>query len=260
MRSGKTILFVDDELDSLDSFTDNFREAFEVAAVDDKNAVAKINEGTFDIVSIDIDMDTKDGIAVYRELRQVDQRSLVFVLTNLSPNDNKVKWFKSEGIEVFNKSDAKCADSIKTYIAKCEFHEVRDLSVLIIDDEKDKRDTYGELLSEIGFQKIEYCPSPEEAALLIKQREFDIYLIDMCFGQGDEKVLRGAEIVSFLKQEKQNANYAIIPISQRYLARDFLGTMGTERNLYPHFFEQPRQFVEKMQTILQRGPFRVNHA
>lgn len=260
MRSGRTILFVDDELDSIDSFTENFRDDYEVAAVDDLNVMQTINQDTYDYVSLDIDMKIKDGIEVYRELRQVEQHSFVFVLTNLPPNHKKVEWFEDEGIRVFNKSDSKCADSIKAYMEQCTFHEPKDLSVLIIDDEKDKQETYGELLTEIGFATIEYCSSPEEAAQLVARKAFDIYLVDMCYGQGDGAVLRGAEVVSLLRQKDGNLACTVVPITGRYLARDSLKTIGGDHNLYPHFFDQPAHFIEKMRKILQRGPFKVRHA
>lgn len=260
MRSGKSILFVDDEADFLDEFPPFFRQNYRVAVADDINVDQEVDKDTYDYVSLDIDMKVRDGIQVYEEVRRRDQRSRIFVLTSLPLNNKKVKWFTSQGIKVFNKSEFKCADKIKAHLERFRFNEAKDLSVLIVDDEQEQRDMYLELLGGMGFVKLETCASPEEASQLVAQRTFDIYVVDMCFGEGSEPAFRGQEVVAMVEQTKEFPNCIVIPITTRGLARSYLHSIRRSQNIKPHFLDQSKPFIKKMEDILRRGPFKVQYA
>lgn len=259
MRTGKDILFVDDELDSIDSLTDFFRDDYCVLAVDDIHVMDEVNKRTYDYVSIDIDMKRKDGIQVYTELRGIDQRSVVFVLTNLPPSHPKVKWFESQGVPVFSKSGYKTPDKIRAYMNRFRFNEPADLSVLIIDDEKHKQDIYVEVLTDIGFVHIERSNSVEAAQRLIQERTFDIYLVDMYFLEGGNLVLRGPEIISLLHHTDNYSTCVVIPISTLPRAKDSLRKITASQNIRPYFFKEQIPFGEELRKIWQRGPFGVRN-
>jgi len=260
VRNGQSILFVDDEVDFLEQFPPFFRQNYRVSVADDFNVDQEIDKNTYDYVSLDIDMNVKDGIQIYQEVRRRDQRSRIFVLTSLPLNNKKVKWFTSKGIPVFNKYEVKCADKIKAHLERFCFYEAKDLSVLIVDDEQEQQDMYVEVLEGIGFVKIETCRSPEEASQLIAQRTFDIYIVDMCFGEGAQLLFRGGEVVTMVEQTKDFPTSVVIPITTRLLARNYLKGIGKSQNIMPHFLDQSKPFIEKIEEILRRGPFKVRYA
>jgi len=87
-EGAKTILVVDDDPDTRTFLTTVLEDnGFKtVAAVDGKEALARIEEAPPDLVALDITMPEKSGVAVYRNLREDSRlKSIpVIIITGIS--------------------------------------------------------------------------------------------------------------------------------------------------------------------------------
>lgn len=261
MRTGKRILIIDDEEDWREIIRGMFdEEEFEVQAVDESEALRLINEGTYDYIFLDIMMARKSGQEVFTELRALDQRSVVIVLSNLGRNDEKVRWFIEKNVQFYTKGEDGWVENIKAYMAGFKFKDVEEVSVLIVDDEESKRETYAGLLRAHNFTDIEVCSSLEEAEQRVTEREFDVYLIDVCYREHGMPVPKGVDFITALLQQRGGGPGLIIPISTYPEVRDRLPALSTQASVRPLLLEQPEQFEEQIDTVLLRGRFLVQHA
>lgn len=84
----KTVLVVDDEPDARDYLSTVLEDhGFAVAtAQDGSEAISKVEQATPDLISLDITMPGKSGVAVYRRLKEDDQfKSIpVIIITGVS--------------------------------------------------------------------------------------------------------------------------------------------------------------------------------
>lgn len=259
MKSGQTMLIVDDQADWREILQEHFRDRYEVEAVDNRSVKAAIDSKGYDFVLLDIMMPGKNGMEVFEELRVVDQHCVVVVLSVLKGDDEKVKWFIERNIRTFSKSDDDFVAEMKSYTNRWKFKEPRDISVLVVDDDQDKRETYAELLRARGIESIELCSSLEEAEQKAMARTYDIYVVDICFREQGMPVPKGQSMVLSLLRRGQGEKSVIIPITTHDIGKDTLTGLTAHRNVHPFFFEQSRQFAEKIDSVLQRGPFMVQH-
>jgi DNA-binding response OmpR family regulator len=260
MRSGKRMLIVDDQEDWREILQEYFRDKYEVEAVDNHSVKDAIDRKGYDFVLLDIMMPGKNGMQVFEELRAVDQHCVVVLLSVLKADDEKVKWFIERNIQTFSKSDDDFVAQMNSYTDRWEFKEPGDISVLVVDDDQDKRDTYSELLRERGIESIEVCSSLEEAEQRAADRAFDIYLVDICYREQGILIPKGQRMVSSLLQKGRCERSVIIPITTEDVAKDVLRELGNHPNVYPFFYEQSVQFADKIDAVMQRGPFMVQHA
>jgi CheY-like chemotaxis protein len=93
----KTVLVVDDEPDARDYLTtvleDNGYSA--VTAKDGTEAIAKLEESVPSLVSLDITMPEKSGVAVYRKLREDERFKDVPVIIITGVSDEFEKFISS---------------------------------------------------------------------------------------------------------------------------------------------------------------------
>ena len=89
----KTVLVVDDEPDARDYLTTVLEDNgfATVIAKDGSDAIAKLEEATPDLISLDITMPEKSGVSVYRKLKE-DERLKnipVIIITGVSDEFQK---------------------------------------------------------------------------------------------------------------------------------------------------------------------------
>ncbi len=81
-------------------------EGFEVSlAFDGAEALQKLDEGSFDLLILDLIMPNVDGFAVLEALRKKDQHVQVIVATNLSQQVDIDRVKKLGAVDYFVKSD-----------------------------------------------------------------------------------------------------------------------------------------------------------
>lgn len=260
MKSGERILIVDDEKEWRDALQESFQDGYRVDVADNHSAKEVIDKNAYDFVILDIMMKGKDGKQVFEELRAVDQHCVVAVLSVLTADDEKVRWFRDRNIRAFSKN-GNFGEEIKSYLSTCEFKEPKDISALVVDDDRHNRDTYADLLREKGVGSIELCASLEEAEQKAAARTFDIYIVDICFREQGTLIPKGQGMVSLLLQNGHCERGVAIPISTEGIAKDILSELSTHRNVRPFFYDraQPEQFAEWIEGVLERGPFMVHH-
>ena len=86
----KTILVVDDDPDALDFFITVLEDNgfATVSARDGNEALTRLGEGIPDLVTLDITMPEKSGVAVYRNLREEDRFKDIPVLIITGVSDD----------------------------------------------------------------------------------------------------------------------------------------------------------------------------
>lgn len=257
MKTGKKILIIDDEAPWRKLLKTFLGQDYEVEDTDDVGFQQMLDKGTYDFVILDISMPTKNGTEVFEVLRRIDQHCVVIVLSVLSQDNEQVGWFRERNIQAFCKLEDKYIDKIRAYINTYLFKEPEDLSVLVVDDEERKRDIYVELLRGRGINDVEVYSSLEEAERGVMEKDFDIYIIDICFREETGELLpKGHKLVAQLQAQGHCANRIIVPITTKEIARDNLADL-TDINIRPIFYEQPIQFTTAIEDIIQRGPFIV---
>jgi DNA-binding response OmpR family regulator len=258
MKAGTKVLIVDDEVRWRNLLKQFLRNEYEVEDTDNFGLREKIEDSSYDFVLLDIMMPGKDGIEVFKELREVDQHCVVIVLSVLTQDSTQVQWFRSNNVQVFSKSEDRYIDKVRAYIKSYQFKNPEDLSVLIVDDEERKQNIYRALLAKIGINDIEAYQSLEEAEQRVTERDFDVYIIDICFREeGVGLVAKGQRLVALLLEQWPAANRIIIPITTEEVARDVLAELADRTNVRPLFLEQQLQFTTSIEFIVKRGPFMV---
>jgi CheY-like chemotaxis protein len=93
----KTILVVDDDPDTLTYLTTVLEDHgyATVSAKDGAEALRKINEAPPDLVTLDIAMPEKSGVAVYRALRENDQLKKIPVIITTGISEEFEKFISS---------------------------------------------------------------------------------------------------------------------------------------------------------------------
>ncbi len=95
--NAKTILVVDDEPDARDYLTTVLEDnGFAVrTAQDGTEAIAMIDQAAPDLVSLDITMPEKSGVAVYRKLKEDEQLQGIPVIVVTGISDDFKKFISS---------------------------------------------------------------------------------------------------------------------------------------------------------------------
>ncbi len=93
----KTVLVVDDEPDARDYLTTVLEDNgfATVTARDGTEAIARLEESLPDLVSLDITMPEKSGVAVYRKLKEDDRYKSVPVIIITGVSDDFQKFIST---------------------------------------------------------------------------------------------------------------------------------------------------------------------
>jgi DNA-binding NtrC family response regulator len=260
MKFDKKVLIIDDEEDFRNSFADLLREKFNVDTADNVNFTQKIKENNYNLILLDILMDGKDGDIVYDDIRKIDKGTKVVVLTHLSETNKKRLCFKEKNVPVFSKADEDISDKIIAYISSLK--KVCDLTALIVDDEKDKRSLYAEILELVGVKNIDIFSTIGKARKKINEKKnkkdkYDIYLIDICFKKRGEDEAIGCELIEFLKKKDFVKNSVLIPLTCKEVGKEKLDKIEKEENIHPLYYDVIENFKEELEHILMISPFCV---
>ena len=117
-KTPSRILIVEDERPIAKALALKFEHnGFNVKnAYDGREALSVLEEETFDVIIMDLIMPHMDGFKVMEELKKRDFKTPVFILTNLSQDDDKQKLAQLGAHEFFIKSNI----SIKEIVGQVE--------------------------------------------------------------------------------------------------------------------------------------------
>lgn len=251
------MLIVDDEVRWRRLLKHYLSRDYDVEDTDDRGFQDIISKQTYDFVILDISMPEKSGMVVFEEIRAVDQHCVIVVLSVLESDTDQVKWFRERDVQAFCKVEAKYVAQVKEYLKRFEFKEPADMSVLLVDDNRQKQDIYVALLNAIGVKDVEVYSSLEDASQRVNEKSFDVYLVDICFREGDgQLVAKGQRLVSHLRTQNVGRQGVIVPISTESMGQAYLTHLTGGMDIHPIFFERDAQFRESIENVIQRGPFR----
>ena len=136
--------------------------------------------------------------------------------------------------------------------------------MLVVDDEPEHQGDFRQVLESTGIteKNIEYAGSVEDAALLTKNRRFDIYIIDMCYrnAKGQQEV-RGHEVVlRLLDEEDVVLRSVVLPLTTKSEGEKYFKDVRLNEVMKPFFYDEEgkgkSEFGHVIKEITERGPFR----
>ena len=89
IQTKTNILVVDDQIGMLETFTDILEDRdYKVVTADDGfTAIKKVKEQSFDLIFMDIKMPGLNGVQTFRELKKIDPKITVIMMTAYSVED-----------------------------------------------------------------------------------------------------------------------------------------------------------------------------
>ncbi len=179
MENPMKILVVDDEQVIRDLFTRilSIMKHEVTSVLSGEEAIKKAQEEDFDIVFLDIMLPGKDGVETMREIRKINPKIKVVMMTGFSVQD-KVDTALAEGAYKALKKPFDIVE-IKGAIDEILKTETKKgAKILVVDDEKVIHDLF-KRVSKINAHNINLAKGAEEAIELLEKDGFDIIFLDM---------------------------------------------------------------------------------
>lgn len=181
--SSRSVLIVDDEADIRDSVADILLDfGYEVeTAANGQEALAALEQRAFDVALLDFKMPGMDGLALYREMRQLCPETSVIL----------VSAYTGDGV-----AEEALASGIRRVISKpVDMSEVlsevdRELDrplALVIDDDRDFCESLRDILAERGF-RVSLASDEDSAAKQLQARQPCVVLLDVVLGRDSDPV------------------------------------------------------------------------
>lgn len=174
MAEKASVLVVDDQIGMLETFTDILEDrGFSVTTAEDGfQAIKRVKEQSFDIIFMDIKMPGINGVQTYREIKKINPKTSVIMMTAYSVED-LVKEAIEEGAYtvIYKPFDM---DKIIQTIEKV----LETVLVLVVDDRLEDRETFKDILESKGY-RVTTAKDGYEAIELVKKGNFDIIFIDV---------------------------------------------------------------------------------
>ena len=173
---GKTNILVVDDLRSIRLTLGGILEdeGHRVVTVEDGyQAIEAVRKTHFDVIFMDIKMPGINGIQTFREVKKIDPRAAVIMMTAYSVED-LVKEALEEGAYaiVYKPFDI---DKIMTIIEEL-LHEK--ILILVVDDQFTDRETLKAILEDKGY-RVAIARDGAQAIQMVKERHYDIIFLDI---------------------------------------------------------------------------------
>jgi len=136
-------------------------------------AIDAVRKTHFDVIFMDIKMPGIDGVQTFREVKKIDPKAAVIMMTAYSVED-LVKEALAEGAYavVYKSFD------IGRIIALIEESLHEKTLILVVDDEFGDRETLRAILEDKGY-RVATARDGVEAILMVKERHYDIIFLDV---------------------------------------------------------------------------------
>ena len=174
MQGKASVLIVDDQIGMLETFADILKdEGFSVTAAEDGfHAIQKVKAQNFDIIFMDIKMPGINGVQAYREIKKINSRASVIMMTAYSVED-LIKEAIEEGAYtvIYKPFDM---DRVIQTIEKV----LKTVLVLVVDDRLADREIFKDILESKGY-RVTTVKDGYEAIESVKKGNFDIIFIDV---------------------------------------------------------------------------------
>lgn len=174
MQEKARVLVVDDQIGMLETFTDILEDkGFNVVTADDGFiAIERAKEQSFDLIFMDIKMPGINGVQTYREIKKINPKIAVIMMTAYSVEDLVEEAIEEGAYTVVYKPFD--MDKVIQTIEK-----VLDTAlILVVDDRLEDRETFKDALEIKGYS-VTTAKDGYEAIELVKEGNFDIIFIDV---------------------------------------------------------------------------------
>ncbi|MFC2020915.1 response regulator [Chloroflexota bacterium] len=144
-----------------------------VTAEDGYQAIEAVRKTHFDIIFMDIKMPGIDGVQAFREIKKIDPRAAVVMMTAYSVED-LVKEALTEGAHtvVYKSFDIARIMTIIEELAR------QRILILVVDDQVGDRETLRVILEDKGY-RVATARDGAETIEMVKSRHYDIIFLDM---------------------------------------------------------------------------------
>ena len=174
MQEKARVLVVDDQIGMLETFTDILEDrGFNVVTADDGFiAIERAKEQSFDLIFMDIKMPGINGVQTYREIKKINPKIAVIMMTAYSVEDLVEEAIEEGAYTVVYKPFD--MDKVIRTIEK-----VLDTAlILVVDDRLEDRETFKDALESRDYS-VTTAKDGYEAIELVKEGNFDIIFIDV---------------------------------------------------------------------------------
>jgi len=239
---GKTNILVVDDLRSIRVTLGGILEdkGHNVVTVEDGyQAIEAVKKSHFDVIFMDIKMPGINGVQTYREVKKIDPRAAVIMMTAYSVED-LVKEALEEGAYtiVYKPFDI---DKIISLIDEllCE-----KTLILVVDDQFGDRETLKTILEDKGY-RVATAADGAEAVRMVEESHYDIIFLDI--------KLPGMDGIETFEQVKEIDPRAAVIMMTGYTAEDLIERAisgGAYTCIYKPFdMEKVIALVEKIAWI-----------
>lgn len=173
-KTKTNILVVDDQIGMLETFTDILEDRdYNVATADDGfTAIKKVKEQSFDLIFMDIKMPGLNGVQTFRELKKIDPKITVIMMTAYSVEDLIEEAVEEGAYAVIYKPFN--MDRVIQTIERV----LKNNLILVVDDRLEDRQLFADILAEKEYQ-VSTAKDGYEAIDLVKKDNFSIIFIDV---------------------------------------------------------------------------------
>ena len=173
---GKTNILVVDDLHSMRMTLGGILEdkGYNVVTVEDGyQAIEAVKKTHYDAIFMDIKMPGINGVQTYREVKKIDPRTTVIMMTAYSVED-----LVKEALEEGAYAVAYKPFEIDKIIALIEELLGEKTLILVVDDQYGDRETLKVILEDKGY-RVATAANGVEALEMVKERHYDIIFLDI---------------------------------------------------------------------------------
>lgn len=205
MKNKTKILIVDDDIEMAETLSDILTELghhVEIAN-DGFKAIQKVKTEPFDVILMDIKMPGINGVETYKEIKHIQPKAAVMMMTAYSIEDLVAEALKEGAYGVWYKPVE------ITKVIELVEHSQKSALILIVDDDLATCETLADILKEKGYS-IAHASNGEEAIKMVKEKGFDIVLIDVKM-----PVMNGLETYLALRKIRPNIKVVMMTAYQQ---------------------------------------------
>ena len=144
-----------------------------VIAEDGYQAIEAVRKTHFDVIFMDIKMPGIDGVQTFREVKKIDPKAAVIMMTAYSVEDLVKEALEEGAYTVVYK-----AFDIGRIIAIIEELARQRVLILVVDDEFGDRETLRGILEDKGY-RVATARDGAETIEMVKSRHYDIIFLDV---------------------------------------------------------------------------------
>jgi DNA-binding NtrC family response regulator len=174
MAQQTRVLIVDDQVGMLETLIDILADrGLEVDTADNGYvAIRKMKEQSYDLAFMDIKMPGINGVQTFRELKKIDPKITVIMMTAYAVEDLIEEAIREGAYTVVYKPF-----DIEKIVQTIE-RALKTMLVLVVDDRLDDREVFKEILEQRGY-KVATAKTGDEALAMVKASDFDIIFLDV---------------------------------------------------------------------------------